>query len=99
MPNWPKVPLPLPSSILRHDSKLMSQFPAGLGFLMLFYGCVLMVFGACLILSPIGTFRTLSFGKPLPQIMQNRWITLIYRMVGALPVVVVLRVILKSLQP
>jgi hypothetical protein len=75
----------------------MPQHPAGLGFIMVFYGCVLMAFGACLMLSPVGTFRALAFGKPLPRIMEKRWVVIVYRVVGALLLLVVLRVIVRSL--
>jgi hypothetical protein len=77
----------------------MSRLPPGLGFLMVFYCCLLMAFGVCLMLSPVGTFRSLSFGKPLPKLMESRWIIVVYRLTGAVMFFFVVRVLLQSLRP
>jgi len=52
-------------------------------FLMVFYCCLVAAFGVCLVLSPLQTFRVLTFKKELPRALENRWVVWIYRLAGA----------------
>jgi hypothetical protein len=76
----------------------MSRLPIGLTFVIVLYGCFLVAIGACLLFNPIWTFRTLSFGKPVPKFLENRVVAVVSRVVGALVLLFVFRVVVTSLQ-
>ena len=68
-------------------------------FLIAFYCCLVAAFGVCLMISPLQTFRVLTFKKPLPKALENRWILLLYRIAGAAMFLFIFGVLRQALTP
>jgi hypothetical protein len=68
---------------------------SGAGNAFLVWGLIVMVACAFLALSPLKLFRMLSWGRPLPQCVGNRWVLIFYRVTGVAILIWVLQMLFE----
>jgi hypothetical protein len=48
----------------------------------------------CVVLNPVKFFRALAWGRPLPKVIEKRWVLASYRVVGAAIFIKVLTILI-----
>ena len=70
---------------------------SGAGNAFLVWCLIAMVACTFVALSPLKFFRMLSWGRPLPQFVGNRWVLIIYRVTGVAILIWVLQMLFEFL--
>lgn len=64
----------------------MSHLPSistGVGKALFVWCLIAITMSASIALNPVKFFRLLSWGRPLPKLIENRWVLTFYRVTGA----------------
>jgi hypothetical protein len=77
----------------------LPHVPLSAGYVLVVYCCFVMAISALLTFSPGRFFSRLSFGRPVPKLLEKPWIVTAYRLFGIGAFIFFFRILIRALRP